>query len=61
MNLDFVVEFLRSEFGQIQMLRYVSGSTGQTELLIDHIKALLVPQPLPEVQEAIVKQMKTTR
>ena len=60
-NLDFVVEFLRSEFGQIQMLRYVSGSTGQTELLIDHIKALLVPQPLPEVQEAIVKQMKTTR
>jgi hypothetical protein len=60
-NPNFVVEFLRSEFGQIQMLRYVSGSTGQTELLIDHIKTLLVPLASPEVQEAIVEQMKIAR
>ena len=40
-NSDYIVEFLRSEYGQIQMLRHVSGSTGQTELLQGHLRALL--------------------
>lgn len=58
---DFVVEFLRSEVGQIQMLRHVSGSTGQTELLIDHVKTLLLPLPSPETQSLIAEKMKKAR
>lgn len=60
-NLRYVAEFLRSEYGQIQMLRHVSGSTGQTELLIDHIKALKIPLPSREIQEEIVRQMESAR
>jgi type I restriction enzyme M protein len=60
-NLHYVLEFLRSEYGQIQMLRHVSGSTGQTELLIDHIKNLQIPLPGPEVQEKIVEIMNTAK
>lgn len=60
-NLQYVVEFLRSEQGQIQMLRYVSGSTGQTELLIDHVRSLQIPMPDPDVQREIVKEMDEAR
>lgn len=60
-NLKYFVEFLRSEYGQLQMLRYVSGSTGQTELLINHLKSLLIPLPSLEVQEEIVEYMNTAR
>ncbi len=60
-NLRYVVEFLRSEYGQIQMLRFVSGSTGQTELLIEHVRSLLVPMPPPAVQQGIVDQMDRAR
>jgi restriction endonuclease S subunit len=60
-NLRYVLEFLRSEYGQIQMLRFVSGSTGQTELLIDHVRALLIPMPEPAVQQEIVDQMDRAR
>lgn len=60
-NLRYVVEFLRSEYGQIQMLRHVSGSTGQTELLLDHAKTLRIPLPSPETQEKIVEQMEEAR
>ena len=56
-NVQYVIEFLRSEFGQIQMLRFVSGSTGQTELLVEHIKKLLLPIPSLDVQEEIVSNM----
>ena len=60
-NAKFVMEFLRSEIGQIQMLRHVSGSTGQTELLIDHVKALSVPLPSPDHQSTIVDAMNAAR
>lgn len=60
-NLDYVVEFLRSEYGQIQMLRNVSGSTGQTELLLDHVKTIQIPLPQADVQKAIVERMKQAR
>jgi type I restriction enzyme M protein len=60
-NRDYVVEFLRSELGQIQILRYVSGSTGQTELLIDHVRNLLIPLPDKSVQEAIVARLGAVR
>lgn len=60
-HLRYVVEFLRSEYGQIQMLRHVSGSTGQTELLIDHIKSLKIPLPSIGIQKAIVAQMEGAR
>lgn len=61
-NLKYVVEVLRSEFGQIQMLRFVSGSTGQTELLIDHVKELRIPMPTDlDVQWKIVKLMEDAR
>lgn len=61
LDLQYVVEFLRSEHGQIQMLRYVSGSTGQTELLIDHVKGLQIPLPELSVQEEIVQGMENAR
>jgi type I restriction enzyme M protein len=57
-NVQYVEEFLKSEYGQIQMLRYVSGSTGQTELLIDCVKGLRVPIPDPEIQKKIVDDMR---
>ena len=57
----YVAEFLRSEYGQIQMLRFVSGSTGQTELLIEHIRDLRVPLPNSTVQESIVARMDEAR
>jgi len=60
-NIQYIVEFLRSEYGQIQMLRFVSGSTGQTELLIEHIRRLSVPLPALDVQQAIVDQMEEAR
>jgi type I restriction-modification system DNA methylase subunit len=60
-NLRYVLEFLRSEYGQIQMLRFVSGSTGQTELLIEHVRSLLIPMPEPAVQQGIVDQMDQAR
>ncbi len=60
-NLRYVLEFLRSEYGQTQMLRFVSGSTGQTELLIDHVKSLLIPIPDPAAQDAIVGMIDRAR
>ena len=60
-NLEYLVEFLRSESGQIQMLRYVSGSTGQTELLAEPIKSLRVPLPPLPVQNHIVQRMVEAR
>ncbi len=60
-NLRYGLEFLRSEYGQIQMLRHVSGSTGQTELLIDHIKSLRIPIPAPEVQDELVRLLDDAR
>lgn len=57
----FIVEFLRSEYGQIQMLRFVSGSTGQTELLIDHVRGLWIPLPDAQTQAAIVQAMANAR
>ncbi len=61
LNREYVVEFLRSEIGQIQMLRHVSGSTGQTELLVDHLRSIWVPMPGRETQNAIVNGMNTAR
>lgn len=60
-DLGYLVEFLRGEYGQIQMLRYVSGSTGQTELLIDHVRSLRVPVPSLAVQEEVVGRMRSAR
>jgi type I restriction enzyme M protein len=60
-DTDYVAEFLRSEHGQVQMLRHVSGSTGQTELLIDHIRALRLPLPAAKVQRDIVATMRRAR
>jgi type I restriction-modification system DNA methylase subunit len=60
-NLRYVLEFLRSESGQIQMLRHVSGSTGQTELLVDHIRPLRIPMPSPHTQAEVVRLMDDAR
>jgi len=60
-NRQYVEEFLKSEYGQIQMLRHVLGSTGQTELLNHDIGALRIPMPAPEVQNAIVDDLKGAR
>lgn len=60
-NREYVEEFLKSEFGQIQMLRNVIGSTGQTELLINDIKGLRIPLPSRETQADIVRDMKRAR
>src|SRR5574341_82188 len=58
---QYVVEFLRSEYGQIQMLRHVSGSTGQTELLIDHVKNLQIPMPDLDTRQTIVSTMQEAK
>lgn len=58
---DYVMEFLRSEIGQVQILRHVSGSTGQTELLIDHLRAIQIPLPDGLVQREIVAAMTEAR
>ena len=60
-NGQYIAEFLRSEHGQVQMLRFVSGSTGQTELLVEHIGGLRVPVPAPAVQESVVARMDKAR
>ena len=60
-NAQYIAEFLRSEHGQVQMLRFVSGSTGQTELLIEHIRGLRVPLPDPSVQQGVVTGMGEAR
>ena len=60
-NGQYIAEFLRSEHGQVQMLRFVSGSTGQTELLIEHIRGLRVPLLDPSVQEGVVTRMAEAR
>ena len=60
-NVEYVIEFLRSEYGQIQMLRFVSGSTGQTELLVEYVKNLILPIPTPILQEEIVSEMVEAR
>ena len=56
-NRHYVAEYLRSEHGQIQMLRHVSGSTGQTELLKDHLSSLIVPLPSENRQNEAVAMM----
>jgi len=60
-NRKYVQEFLKSEYGQIQMLRHVNGSTGQTELLIDDISSLRVPMPDADLQTKIVEAMEQAR
>lgn len=60
-NIRYVYEFLRSECSQIQMLRNISGSTGQTELLKEYIASLLIPIPLSSIQDSIVQSMDDAR
>jgi len=60
-NRKYVQEFLKSEFGQIQMLRQVIGSTGQTELLRDNVAGLRVPIPDQQMQAHIVGEMEQAR
>ncbi len=60
-NRAYVEEFLKSEYGQIQMLRHVLGSTGQTELLTHDIAALLIPLPDSDIQRMIVEEMQQAR
>ena len=59
--MDYLLEYLRSEFGQIQLLRYVSGSTGQTELLAEYVAAVRVPKPSDDEQSSIVESMSEAR
>lgn len=60
-NPYYVLEYLRSEHGQIQILRHVSGSTGQTEFLIGHVKSLRIPLPDSETQAAVANIMRDAR
>jgi restriction endonuclease S subunit len=55
----FLLHYLRSEFGQVQMERWTVGSTGQTELNDPDIKAMMIayPESFGE-QSRIVKQIK---
>ncbi len=58
---EYVAEFLKSEYAQIQMLSRVSGSTGQTELLVDHVRSIRIPIPTVEEQMEIVTMMEQAR
>ena len=55
--VQYVLEFLRSEYGQVQMLRSISGSTGQTELLAKYIQDLIIAIPSVSTQTRIVQEM----
>lgn len=57
-NKWYVEQFLKSEYGQVQMLRHVSGSTGQTELVSGAIADLRIPVPALDVQEAVVADLR---
>ena len=59
--VQYVLEFLRSEYGQIQMLRSISGSTGQTELLANYIQDLIIAIPSVCTQNRIVREMGEAR
>ena len=54
-NSYYVLEYLCSEHGQVQLLRHVSGSTGQTELLKEHVSSLHIPLPDLVTQNAAVE------
>ncbi|MDP2954091.1 MAG: hypothetical protein Q8O76_12335, partial [Chloroflexota bacterium] len=45
MSPRYLLHYLRSGFGQMQMERYTVGSTGQTELNRDDVKRILVIYP----------------
>ena len=57
----YVLEYLRSEHGQVQLLRHVSGSTGQTELLKEHVESLRIPIPDLSTQNDAVALMRDAR
>ena len=59
--VQYVLEFLRSEYGQIQILRSISGSTGQTELLANYIQDLIIAIPSVCTQNRIVREMGAAR
>ena len=48
-NPAFVLELLRSEYGQIRMLRHVSGSTGQTHLMPEYVRDMDIPVLAPDL------------
>ena len=60
-NSYYVLEYLCSEHGQVQLLRHVSGSTGQTELLKEHVSSLHIPLPDLVTQNAAVELMRDAR
>ena len=60
-NPAFVVELLRSEYGQVRLLRNVSGSTGQTHLMPQYIGAVDIPVVAPDLQVSIVERMAEAR
>ena len=51
-NPRFVVEFLKSIYGQLQIQRFIHGSTNK-HLSKDAIKKIRIPTPAPEVQTEI--------
>jgi type I restriction enzyme M protein len=52
----YLLYYLRSTFGQMQMERYTVGSTGQTELNRDDVKRIMVIFPKTvEAQETLIK------
>ena len=57
----YVMEYLRSEYGQVQLLRHVSGSTGQTELLKEHVSSLHILLPDLITQNDAVALMHNAR
>ena len=54
----YVLEYLRSEHGQVQILRHVSGSTGQTELLKGHVETIRIPLPELSLQIEAANMMR---
>ena len=57
---EYLAEYLRSEHGQVQLLRHVSGSTGQTELLKGNLGSVLVPVPDEGAQAEVAEFMRDT-
>lgn len=55
---DYLKIFLSSSYGKAQLLRKTSGQV-QKKITTDDIKSLIIPIPLREIQNKIIKTMKS--
>ncbi|MCK8827811.1 restriction endonuclease subunit S [Natroniella acetigena] len=53
MDMYYLVSFLRTTYGYLELLRNEKGSSGQAHLYPQDIETILIPTPSPEIQKYI--------